>query len=138
MKGLAEDEHSETLMQEKKLPDETGKRPIRIGVSGKRYISAGEKDRVYKEIKKTIDNILKRSDAKQFIGYTALAAGADIIFANVVKNEFHQPLQVILPFSIEEYKKDLGIKEVVGEKGFTTPERVSIIPTFELNGIWEG
>ena len=42
------------------------------------------------------------------------------------------------PFKETIYKKDLGIKETVGEKGFTTIERVSIRPTFELNGIWGG
>ncbi|MEO5569412.1 MAG: dipeptidase [Bacteroidia bacterium] len=42
------------------------------------------------------------------------------------------------PFKEGAYKKDLGIKEVVGEKGYTSMERVSIRPTFELNGIWGG
>src|SRR5258705_2100805 len=42
------------------------------------------------------------------------------------------------PFKEAAYKKDLGIKDVVGEKGFSTIERVSIRPTFELNGIWGG
>jgi len=42
------------------------------------------------------------------------------------------------PFKESAYKKDLGIKEVVGEKGYTSMERVSIRPTFELNGIWGG
>ena len=41
------------------------------------------------------------------MAYTAIAAGADTIFADVVRNEFHQPLQVILPFPLEEYKKIL-------------------------------
>lgn len=42
------------------------------------------------------------------------------------------------PFSLDEYKKDLAIDEVHGEKGFTTLERTGIRPTFELNGIWGG
>ncbi|HTQ64207.1 MAG TPA: dipeptidase [Puia sp.] len=42
------------------------------------------------------------------------------------------------PFSEEEYKKDLGIKSVWGEKGFTTNERTGIRPTLEINGIWGG
>ncbi len=129
MKGLTDDERSATLTQAKNLPVETGKRSIRIGVSGKRYISTEEKDRVYKEIKETIDNILKESDAKQFIGYTALAAGADIIFANVVKNEFHQPLQVILPFSIEEYKKDF--------EGDDLKQFEELLKEYEVNKIIE-
>jgi len=42
------------------------------------------------------------------------------------------------PFSIDEYKKHLDIDEVMGEKGYTTLERVSIRPTFDVNGIWGG
>ncbi|HEY8402422.1 MAG TPA: dipeptidase [Cytophagaceae bacterium] len=43
-----------------------------------------------------------------------------------------------VPFSIEEYKKELNIEEVHGEKGYTTLERVSIRPTLDVNGIWGG
>jgi len=42
------------------------------------------------------------------------------------------------PFSLKEYKSDLDIKDVVGEKGFTTVERTAIRPTLDLNGIWGG
>lgn len=42
------------------------------------------------------------------------------------------------PFSLEDYKKDLQINDVHGESGFTTNERTSIRPSFELNGIWGG
>jgi len=42
------------------------------------------------------------------------------------------------PFSLDEYKKALDIKEVWGEKGFTTLERVGIRPTLDVNGIWGG
>lgn len=42
------------------------------------------------------------------------------------------------PFNQEEYNKDLGIKDVRGEEGFTTMERVSIRPTLDVNGIWGG
>jgi acetylornithine deacetylase/succinyl-diaminopimelate desuccinylase-like protein len=42
------------------------------------------------------------------------------------------------PFDEKEYKKELNIKEVWGEKGFTTHERTGIRPTLELNGIWGG
>ena len=42
------------------------------------------------------------------------------------------------PFDEKEYKKDLGINEVFGEKGYTTNERSGIRPTLELNGIWGG
>lgn len=42
------------------------------------------------------------------------------------------------PFNLEEYKKDLGIAEVWGEKGFSTNERTGIRPTLDVNGIWGG
>ena len=42
------------------------------------------------------------------------------------------------PFDIEKYKMDLGIKEVKGEHGYTTLERISIRPTLDVNGIWGG
>ena len=44
----------------------------------------------------------------------------------------------LAPFDLEEYKKDLGIKEVWGEKGYTTLERTGVRPTLDLNGIWGG
>lgn len=42
------------------------------------------------------------------------------------------------PFNEEEYKKDLGVSALWGEKGYTTNERTGIRPTLELNGIWGG
>ncbi len=42
------------------------------------------------------------------------------------------------PFDLIEYKKDLAIDEVLGEKGFTTIERTGIRPTLDANGIWGG
>jgi len=42
------------------------------------------------------------------------------------------------PFSLDEYKKELGITEVTGEKGYTTLERTGIRPTLDVNGIWGG
>ncbi len=42
------------------------------------------------------------------------------------------------PFDEAAYKKDLGVQELWGEKGFTTAERTGIRPTLELNGIWGG
>ncbi len=42
------------------------------------------------------------------------------------------------PFSLEVYKKELGIAEIQGEKGFTTLERTGIRPTLDVNGIWGG
>jgi len=42
------------------------------------------------------------------------------------------------PFDLEAYKSDLGVKEVKGEKGYATLERVSIRPTLDVNDIWGG
>jgi len=42
------------------------------------------------------------------------------------------------PYSESEYKTDLGVTELWGEKGFSTNERTGIRPTIELNGIWGG
>lgn len=42
------------------------------------------------------------------------------------------------PFSIENYKNGLDIKETEGEKGYTVLEQTSIRPTLDVNGIWGG
>lgn len=42
------------------------------------------------------------------------------------------------PFDEAEYKADLGVDELWGEKGYTTVERTGIRPTLEVNGIWGG
>jgi len=43
-----------------------------------------------------------------------------------------------LPWSDKKYAKDLGVKQLYGEKGFTSLERVWARPTLECNGIWGG
>ena len=42
------------------------------------------------------------------------------------------------PYNEKEYMDELGVKELWGEKGFTTYERTGIRPTLEINGIWGG
>ena len=42
------------------------------------------------------------------------------------------------PFSLEAYKKSIGLTDVDGEEGYTTNERNSIRPTLDVNGIWGG
>src|ERR1700760_4004480 len=42
------------------------------------------------------------------------------------------------PYDEAEYKKDLGVDELWGEKGYTTFERTGTRPTLEVNGIWGG
>ena len=42
------------------------------------------------------------------------------------------------PFNLSEFKEELGVNEVDGEKGYTTIERTGIRPTLDVNGIWGG
>jgi len=42
------------------------------------------------------------------------------------------------PFDEEAYKKDLEVRALRGEKGFTPLEHTGIRPTLEVNGIWGG
>ena len=42
------------------------------------------------------------------------------------------------PFEVEEYKQELKIGDVMGEKGYTTLERTATRPTLDVNGIWGG
>lgn len=42
------------------------------------------------------------------------------------------------PFDIDEYKAFLCIREVRGEKGYTTMERTGIRPSLDVCGIWGG
>ena len=44
----------------------------------------------------------------------------------------------LTPFSLEAYKEDLAINDVMGETGYSTIERASIRPTLDVNGIWGG
>ena len=42
------------------------------------------------------------------------------------------------PYNEDEYKADLEVDELWGEKGYTTIERTGTRPTLEVNGIWGG
>jgi acetylornithine deacetylase/succinyl-diaminopimelate desuccinylase-like protein len=42
------------------------------------------------------------------------------------------------PYNEQEYKDELGVKELWGEKGYSTNERTGTRPTIEVNGIWGG
>ena len=55
-----------------------------------------------------------------------------------VSTDEERKLMAEAPYDENEFKADLGIKEVWGEKGYTTNERTGIRPTLELNGIWGG
>ena len=56
----------------------------------------------------------------------------------VVTTPEERKLMAEAPFDEQAYKDDLGIKELWGERGFSTNERTGIRPTLELNGIWGG
>jgi acetylornithine deacetylase/succinyl-diaminopimelate desuccinylase-like protein len=43
-----------------------------------------------------------------------------------------------LPWNDRKYAKDLGVRVLYGEKGYSTLERVWARPTVECNGIWGG
>jgi len=43
-----------------------------------------------------------------------------------------------LPWSDKKYAKSLGLKQLFGERGFSTLERLWARPTLECNGIWGG
>ncbi|MDB5284248.1 MAG: hypothetical protein JWO06_3323 [Bacteroidota bacterium] len=77
---------------------------LRIGIAGKRDIAADTL--VREEIKKSILVILKKEKTKPFVAYSAMAKGADTIFADVVKKEFSQEIKIVLPFDSAEYEKD--------------------------------
>lgn len=56
--------------------------------------------------------------------------------ADVPKGE--RKLLARAPFDKDEFKNDLVIKKLWGEKGYSTNERTGIRPTLEVNGIWGG
>lgn len=43
-----------------------------------------------------------------------------------------------VPHSDEEFKESIGLKDIYGEDGYTTVERIGIRPTLDVNGIWGG
>ncbi len=43
-----------------------------------------------------------------------------------------------LPWKEKDFKRAVGAPEYVGEKGYTTVERLWVRPTLELNGMWGG
>ena len=43
-----------------------------------------------------------------------------------------------IPFDEEKYKQAIGVKELKGEKGYSTLERNSCRPSFDICGIWGG
>jgi acetylornithine deacetylase/succinyl-diaminopimelate desuccinylase-like protein len=56
----------------------------------------------------------------------------------VIASAEERKLMAEAPYDEQEFKDDLGVKELWGEKGYATNERTGIRPTLELNGIWGG
>ena len=56
----------------------------------------------------------------------------------LVISDEERALMAKAPFCEEAYKKELDIKEVHGEKGYTTKERTGIRPCLDICGIWGG
>ena len=56
----------------------------------------------------------------------------------LVISDEERALMAKAPFDEEVYKKELDIKAVHGEKGYTTKERTGIRPCLDVCGIWGG
>jgi len=53
-------------------------------------------------------------------------------------SDYERELISKIPFDEEEYKRNLKIKVVAGEKGYSTIERTGIRPALDICGIWGG
>ena len=56
----------------------------------------------------------------------------------VESTDEERKLMALAPYDEKEFKDDLGVAALWGEKGYSTNERTGIRPTIELNGIWGG
>lgn len=56
----------------------------------------------------------------------------------LVISDEERALMAQAPFSEEDYKRELDIRTVHGEKGYTTKERTGIRPCLDVCGIWGG
>ena len=56
---------------------------------------------------------------------------------NVVSDEDREAMSKT-PFSLNEFKSELEVDDVMGELGYSTIERTGIRPTLDVNGIWGG
>ena len=60
-------------------------------------------------------------------------------YVDVLKvSDYERSLIAKIPFNEEEYKSNLTIKAVSGEKGYSTIERTGIRPSLDICGIWGG
>lgn len=56
----------------------------------------------------------------------------------LVLSDEERALMAQAPFDEEQYKRDLGVRALHGEKGFSTKERTGIRPCLDICGIWGG
>jgi len=56
----------------------------------------------------------------------------------IVATSEERRLMAAAPYNEQEYKDDLGVRQLWGEQGYTSNERTGIRPTLEVNGIWGG
>ena len=56
----------------------------------------------------------------------------------LVISDEERALMAQAPFNEDDYMRDLGIKAVHGEKGYSTKERTGIRPCLDICGIWGG
>ena len=56
----------------------------------------------------------------------------------LVLSDEERALMAQAPFDEEQYKRDLGVKALKGEKGYSTKERTGIRPCLDVCGIWGG
>lgn len=71
-------------------------------------------------------------DAKRRVAVAGFYDGVEKVSAKERK------LMNEAPYDEKQYMKDLGVNDLMGEKGFTTVERTGIRPTLDVNGIWGG
>ena len=53
-------------------------------------------------------------------------------------SEKEKSLIAKIPFNEDAYKKNLGVDQLYGEKGYSTIERTGVRPTLDICGIWGG
>ncbi len=87
---------------------------LKIGITGHRLLK--EPEEVKKAIRKKVKELLREKNTHDFEGYSALASGADMLFAQVVL-ELGGKLQVVLPFDKKKYEEDFFTDE---KKEFNT------------------
>ncbi len=80
---------------------------IKIGITGHRTLE--DPVMVKRQIAEAIDKILLENNTDSFEAYTCIATGSDTIFAQVA-SEKEGTLKIIMPFALEEYRKDFLIE----------------------------